>query len=151
MTKTVAWLAAALCLAGCSKEKSKAVQAYDVFAEALARNHLPKAHELAPGAEFVVAASPAGEAEAQDGKVVHQPLYDKGIVGDVWWVRSKVESEKKEAGLTHLVVVTDVCRNPSDANGCNRPDTYRHRVRLRQEGEAWQVVAFTEALVSAAR
>ncbi len=152
----VRWLAvlALTCLApGCNKQKSKAAEAYELFAEALARGHVAKAKELAAdGAEFAVASSPTGVGEPEEGKILHQPVYDSGIVGIVWWTRHKVESEKSGSlGTTTLVAVEDVCRQSSEANGCTRPSTYRHRVKLREVGGQWKVTAFSEETINEPR
>jgi hypothetical protein len=104
------------------------------------------------GAEFVVAPSKTEVGEPQEGKVIHQPLYDEGIAGLVWWTRHKVESEKKgPLGSVLLVALEDVCRQSSEANGCTRPSSYRHRLQLREVGGAWKVTAFTEETLSEPR
>jgi len=131
---------------------SPAVQAYTLFAEALAREEYQKAAEASTGQArgFV-------EARTQMMALSSMNVYGKefslskptisSIAGDIAWIKHKRKEEKKsDAGNVILQVEETVCRIPPGVSSaiCKWPVTFLHDVEVAQADGIWKVTSFKE-------
>jgi len=131
---------------------SPAVQAYTLFAEALAREEYQKAAEASTGQArgFV-------EARTQMMAPSSMKVYGKefslskptisSIAGDIAWIKHKRKEEKNsDAGNVILQVEETVCRIPPGVSSaiCKWPVTFLHDVEVAQADGIWKVTSFKE-------
>ena len=136
------------CALACSKKPSVAQPALEGFIDSVA-HVAPDTAFLTPEGSKYTPVDRGTDGPPTEG-TFEVPMIN---VGRYEWTRYKLEKEEKVGADLLITVVGSICMRPDEPDNatCNRPNDYRFRALMRNEGSGWKVAGLSTMMINQVR